>query len=192
MLRVLPTVAQHRLNLQKDCRLIRKRLNRFHPAHREVIKQEVDKFLAIGFIKEIQYPEWLSNVVVVPKKNGKWRVCVDYTNLNDACPKDTFPLPWIDQIVEATAGHELLSFLDAYSGYNQIPMHLPNSTKIAFITSYGMYCCNVMPFGLMNARATYQRMKSPCVQAFVGKDRGGILDDILVKSKSRGDHLGHL
>ena len=89
----------------------------------EVIKQKFDKLLATGFIREIQYPEWLSNVMVVPKKNGKWRVCVDYSNLNDACLKDTFPLPCINQIVDATAGHQLLSFLDAYSSYNQIPMY---------------------------------------------------------------------
>ena len=113
---------------------------------------------------------WLSQ-----RRTEKWRVCVDYTNLNNACSKGTFPLPWIDQIIEATAGHELLSFLDVYSGYNQTSMYLLDLEKIAFITPYGMYCYNVMPFSLMNAGATYQRMKSPCVQACVGKDRGGIL-----------------
>ena len=97
----------------------------------EVIKQEVDRLLEAGFIKEIQYLEWLSNVVVVPKKDGKWRVCVDYTNLNDACPKDTFPLPRIDQIVVMTADHEHLSFFDAYLGYNQIIMCRSDEAKIA-------------------------------------------------------------
>ena len=85
---------------------------------------------------------------------------MDYTNLNDACPKDTFPLPQIDQIIDATAGHELLSFLVAYLGYNQIPMYPSNETKTAFITIYGMYCYRVMPFGLKNAGATYQLMMS--------------------------------
>ena len=99
-----------------------------------MIKQEVDKLLTTRFIKEIQYLEWLSNVVVVLKKNSKSRVCVDYTNLNDACLKDTFPLPWINQIVDATVGHDLLSFLDAYSSYNQIPMYPPDAAKTAFIT----------------------------------------------------------
>ena len=93
-------------------------MRRFYPARQEVIKKEVDKLLAAGFIKEIQYPELLSNMVVVSKKNDKWRVCMDYTNLNDACPKDTFPLPRIDLIVDATTDHELLPFLEAYSGYN--------------------------------------------------------------------------
>ena len=90
-----------------------------------------------------------------PKKDGKWRVSVDYTYLNEACPKDNFPLPRIDQIVDASAGHGMLSFLDAFSGYHQIPMHLPNAEKIAFITPHGLYCYNVMPFGLKNVRETY-------------------------------------
>ena len=94
----------------------------------------MDKLLEVEFIKEIQYSKWLSNVVVVLKKNDKWQVCVDYTNLNDACSKDTFPLPRIDHIVDATAGYELLSFLDAYSGYNQIPMYSSHEAKTVFIT----------------------------------------------------------
>ena len=99
-----------------------------------MIKQEVSNLLAVGFIKEIHYLELFSNVVVVLKKNNKRHVCVDYTNLNNGCPKDTFPLPWIDQIVDATTRHELLSFLNAYMGYNQIPMYPPDAVKIAFIT----------------------------------------------------------
>ena len=101
------------------------------------------------------YPEWLANVVVVPKKGGKWRVCVDYTDLNDACPKDNFPLPRIDQIVDASAGHGMLLFLDAFSGYHQIPMYPSDVEKTAFITPYRLLCYNVMPFGLKNVGATY-------------------------------------
>lgn len=82
----------------------------------------MEKLLAVRFIREVEYPEWLANVVVVPKKEKKWRVCVDYTNLNDACPKYSFPLPRIDQIVDSIAGHKMLSFLDTFSGYHQIPM----------------------------------------------------------------------
>ena len=91
------------------------------------------------------------NVVVVPKKGGKWRVCVDYTDLNEACPKDRFPFPSIDQIVDSTAEHGILSFLDAFSGYHQIPMHSPNVEKPAFITPHELYCYNVISFGLKNA-----------------------------------------
>ena len=104
--------------------------------------------LKAGFIREALYPEWLANPVLVKKKNGKWRVCIDFTNLNEACPKDPFPLPRIDQTVDATAGSELLSFMDAYSGYNQIHMYPPDQEKTAFLTDRGIYCYKMMPFGL--------------------------------------------
>ncbi|KAK1549935.1 hypothetical protein Q3G72_010788 [Acer saccharum] len=94
-------------------------------------------------------------LVLVKKKNSQWRMCVDFTNLNKACPKDSFPLPRIDKLVDAMAGHETLSFMDAYSGYNQIKMHKPDEEKTAFTTDQGLYCYTVMPFGLKNARATY-------------------------------------
>ena len=98
---------------------------RFHPDCHLVIQTEVDNLLQNGFIRALKYPESLANVVVVPKKGNKWRVCVDYMDLNDACPKDSFPLPHIDQIMDASAGHDMLSFLDAFSGYHHIPMHPP-------------------------------------------------------------------
>ena len=148
-----------------------------------MIKQEMDKLLEVGFIKEIQYLEWLSNVVAVPKKNDKWRVCREYTNLNDACPKDTFPLSRIDQVVDATAGHKLLSFLDAYSGYNQISMFPHDDPKTAFIILYDMYCYKVMFFGLKNVGATYQCMMSRVFEPMLGRTVEVYLDDILVKSR---------
>ena len=152
-------MAQHYLNLWKECKPILQKLRRFRLVHQEIIKYEVDKLLTAGFIIEIQYIKCLSNVVVIPKKNGKWRVCLDYSNLNDACLKDTFP-PRLDQIVDAMAGHQLLSFLDLYFGYNQILMHPPDLADTTFITPTRMYCYNVMPFGLKNVGATYQGMMS--------------------------------
>ena len=119
---------------------------------------DVNNLLKASFIKEVKYPEWLANVVVVPKKGGKWRVFVDYTDLNEACPKDRFLLLRIDQIVDATAEHELLSFLDAFSGNQHIPMHPPDVEKTTVTTPHGLYCYNVMPFGLKIAEATYQRL----------------------------------
>ena len=101
----------------------------------------------------MKYLGWLANVVVVLKKIGKLPVCVDYTDLNEACPKDSFPLSRINQIVDTAAGHEILSFLDAFSGYHQILMHPPDSEKTTFITLHGLYCYNVMPFGLKNVGA---------------------------------------
>jgi hypothetical protein len=83
----------------------------------------VERLLKANFIQEVHYPDWLANVVLVKKSNSKWRMCVDFINLNKACPKDSFPLPWIDMLVDSTVGHGFLSFMDAFSGYNQIRMH---------------------------------------------------------------------
>ena len=104
----------------------------------------------------MKHPEWLDNMVVVPKKGGKWEVCVDYTDLNEACLKVSFPLPRIDQIVDAIVRHRIFSFLEAFSGYHQIPMHSPNVDKTTFITPHELHCYDVMSFGLKNVGATYQ------------------------------------
>ena len=152
----------------------------------------MDNHLTAGFIRDVKYPEWLANVVVVPKKGGKWRVCVNYTDLNEACSKDSFPLPRIDQIIDASVGHGKLSSLDAFSRYHQIRMHPPDVEKTTFITSHGMYYYNVMPFGLKNARVTYQRLVTKIFQPLMGKTMEVYIDDMLIKSKERPDHTKHL
>ena len=114
--------------------------------------------MAAGFIWEVYYPEWLANVVLVKKASGKWRMCVDFTDLNKACPNDSFPLSRIYQLVDSIARHKLLTFMDAFSGYKQIRIVEEDQEKTAFITSQGLYCYKVMPFGLKNAGATYQRL----------------------------------
>ena len=108
-------------------------------------------------------------MVVVPKKGGKWRVCVDYTSLNDPCPKDNFLLPRIDQIVDASSGHGMLSFLVAFSGYHQILMYPSNAEKIVFITPHGLFCYNVMSFRLKNAEVTRDG-----IEAFVTLEQQGM------------------
>ena len=152
----------------------------------------MDNLLKERFIREIKYPDWLANVVVVPTKGGKWRVCVDYTDLNEACPKDSFPLPRIDQIVNASAEHGMLSFLDAFLRYHQIPMHMPDAEKTAFITPHGLFCYNVMSFGLKNVGAMYQRLVTKMFRLLLGKTIEVYIDDMLVKSKERPDHAEHL
>ena len=107
------------------------------------------------FIREVFYSDWLANVVMVKKANGKWRLCVDFTDLNKTCPKDSYPLPRIDQLVDSTVGHKLLSFMDAFSEYNQIRMDKVDQEKTSFVTSQGLFCYKVMPFSLKNAGATY-------------------------------------
>ena len=113
-----PEVIVHRLN--DDPKVAEKVQARrtFNPERYLAINEEVEKLLTANFIREAKYPKWVANVVMVKKPNGKWRICIDYKDLNKACPKDCFPLPCIEQLVDTTAGHELLSFMDAYSGYN--------------------------------------------------------------------------
>ena len=130
----------------------------FAPERDNAIKEEVQKLTLAKFIREVYYPDWLVNVVMVKKANGKWRMCVDFIDLNKACPKDNYPLPRIDQLVDSTAGHRLLSFMDAFSRYSQIRMDETNQEKTSFVTSQGLFCYKVMPFGLKNAGATYQRL----------------------------------
>ncbi|KAL0389173.1 UNVERIFIED_CONTAM: Transposon Ty3-G Gag-Pol polyprotein [Sesamum calycinum] len=138
------------------------------------------------------YPEWLANVVLVPKPNGKWRLCIDFTDLNKACPKDPFPLPRIDILVDSTSGCEMLSFLDAYQGYNQIPLAPEDQEKASFVTDQGVFCYNVMPFGLKNAGATYQRLVNHMFQNQIGRNMEVYIDDMLVKSEKEQDHIKDL
>ncbi|CAL8132446.1 unnamed protein product [Prunus armeniaca] len=149
-------VISHKLSISPSFKPVRHKRRSYDAERYEAMKTEVDKLQAIGFIHEGTYPIWLANSVLVKKSSGAWRMYQDYTNLNKACLKDRFPLPRIDQLVDATAGHELLSFMDAYSGYNQIFMHPTHREHTTFITDRGFYCYNVMPFGLKNVGATYQ------------------------------------
>jgi len=118
--------------------------------------------------------------------------CIDFTNLNVACRKDNFPLPMIDQLVEATAGHDLLSFMDAYSGYNQIILYPPAEDKTTFTTNWGIYCYKVMPFGLKNAGPTFQRMVNRIFKDLIGHTIEVYINDILVKSLRRTNHVQNL
>jgi ribonuclease HI len=154
--------------------------------------EEVDKLLAANFIREVFYPDWLANIIMVKKNTGKWRMCVDFTDLNKACPKDNFPLPRIDQLVDSTAGHKLLTFMDAFSGYNQIVMDESDQKKTSFITSRGLFCYKVMPFGLKNAGATYQRLMNRMFHDQIGRNVEVYVDDMLVKSKEEDGHLDDL
>uniref|UniRef100_A0A2N9H4R2 Uncharacterized protein n=1 Tax=Fagus sylvatica TaxID=28930 RepID=A0A2N9H4R2_FAGSY len=169
-----------------------KGVENYLPERSDIIMEEVQKLLAAEAIRPVLYPTWLSNTVVVQKKNGKWRVCVDFTDLNKVCPKDHFPLPRIDQLVDSAAGHDRMSFLDAFQGYHQIPMTLSDQEKTAFITPRGAYCYKVMPFGLKNAGATYQRMMTTMFGNQIGKTVEVYIDDMLVKSVRKEDHLAHL
>ncbi|KAL5557494.1 hypothetical protein UlMin_039730 [Ulmus minor] len=182
----------HRLQVDPEHPPVRQKRRKFAPQHNHIINEEIQKLIDIGSVREVQYPDWLANVVVVQKKNGKWRVCIDFTDLNKACPKDSFPLSHIDMMVDATAGHELLRFMDAFSGYNQILMHPEDQEKTSFVTERGIFCYKVMPFGLKNAGATYQRLVNKMFSDYLGKTMEVYIDDMLVKSLSAEQHLDHL
>ena len=110
-------------------------------------------------------------------------MCVDFKDLNKACPKDPFPLPGIDQIIDATAGHDSLCFLDAYYGYHQIKMNESDQAATSFITPYGPFCFNTMPFGLKNAGTTYQHVIQTCLEKLIGKTVEAYVDDVVIKTR---------
>ena len=118
----------------------------------------MDKLKEVEVIKEVYYPKWLANTIVVKKKNEKWRVCVDFTDLNEACPKDPFLVPKIDQLIDATYRHPRMNFLDAFQGYHQIALAPEGQEKTSFITPTGNFHYKVMLFGLKNVGCTYKRM----------------------------------
>jgi hypothetical protein len=152
---------------------------------RDTIKKELAKLLAAGFIKEVFHPQWLANPVLVRKKNSnEWRMCVDHTDLNKHCPKDPFGLPRIDQVIDSTAGCDLLCFLDCYSGYHQIAIKEEDQEKTAFITPFGVYCYPTMSFGLKNAGATYQQAIQACFKRQLNKNVEACMDDVVVKTRN--------
>uniref|UniRef100_A0A2N9J8Z8 Retrotransposon gag domain-containing protein n=1 Tax=Fagus sylvatica TaxID=28930 RepID=A0A2N9J8Z8_FAGSY len=162
-----PSYIEHRLNTDPHSKPVQQKARRSAPVHAEAVQKEVEKLLQAGAIREIQYPTWLSNTVVVKKKNGKWRVCVDFTNLNQACPKDPFPLPKIDQLVDATAGHDRMSFLDAFQGYHQIALSAEDQRK--------------------------NRIHHPTGDILLQRKTMEIyIDDMVVKSRLSQDHLKDL
>ncbi|GAU47643.1 hypothetical protein TSUD_238620 [Trifolium subterraneum] len=185
-------VACHQLTIDPRASAVVQRRRKQSPEKAEAARKAVKDLLETNFIAEAQYTTWLSNVVLVKKSNEKWRMCVDYTDLNRACPKDAYPLPNIDKLVDNSSGFKLLSIMDAYSGYNQIKMAEIDKKKTAFMTETGNYYYNVMTFGLKNAGATYQRMMNKVFHNEIGDMLEVYMDDMIVKSEEEIDHTVHL
>ena len=192
MLRIDPNAITHYLNVYPSSKPVCQKKRVFAPKRDNAIKEEVQKLTTAQFIREVYYPDWLANVAMVKKKNCKWRMCVDFTDLNKACPKDSYPLLCIDQLVDSIAGHQLLSFMDTFSGYNQIKMDEVNQEKTSFITSQGLFYYKVMPFGLKNVGATYQRLVNHMFRPQIGRNVEVYDDDMLVKSLDEEKHLNDL
>jgi ribonuclease HI len=175
-------LIEHSLNVDPKATPKRQHLRRFADDRRDAIKKEHAKLLAAGFIREVLHPEWLANPVLVHKKNSnEWRMCVDYTDLNKHYP---FELPRIDQVIDSTAGCDLLCFLDCYSGYHQIVIKEEYHEKTVFITPFGAYCYTTMSFGLKNTGATYQRAIQACFKKQLNKNVEAYVDDVVVKTRN--------
>ena len=183
-----PGLVVHSLNVDLGIKLVVQPVRVFHTDIEVQITQEVKKLLTTGFIKHIQHPKWLSNIVPVKKKNDQIRCYVDFRNLNKACPKDEFPLPNFDLLVDSTAGNSMFSFMDGYSGYNQIHMATRDAEKTTFRTPIDFHY-TVMPFGLKNADATYQQTMTAIFYDMMHREMEDYVDDIVVKSKTRARHF---
>ncbi|KAM2888911.1 hypothetical protein FF1_012570 [Malus domestica] len=198
---ISPNIICHRLSIDPKTKPVKQKRRSYDTERYEEMKAEVEKLKGISFVREVNYPTWVANVVLVKKNPTKeslllqkvlWRMCVNYTNLNKGCPNDSFPLHLIDRLTDFTAGCELLSFMDAYSGYNQILMNPPDQEHIAFTTDKGLYCYKVMLFGLKNAGATYQRLINSMFAEQIRKSMEVYIDDMLVKSKHADQHITNL
>ena len=174
-------VAVHKLFANPNLDSVHQKRRTCTPEWLKVIEEEVSKLINANVIKESHYLNWLANVVVTPKKGKKWKVSVDFIDLNKACLKDSFSLPKIDLIVDVMSKHELLSVMDALFKYHQIKMHPPDVEKTSFITEKSLYCYKVMPFGLKNTNATYQRLVSKMFKELIRDTMEVYIDDMLVK-----------
>jgi hypothetical protein len=185
-------VIEHSLNVDPAFKPKKQRLQKMFDDKAKGARNEVKRLLSAGVIREVTYPEWLANIVMVKKAIGKWRMCINFTDLNKACPKDEFPLPRIDSLVDAAATSELMSLLDCYSGYHQIWMKKEDEPKQSFITPSGTYCYLRMPEGLKNAGGSFSRMTAKVFHSQIGKNVLTYVDDIIVKSMKQENHVADL
>jgi hypothetical protein len=155
------------------------------------VKKEVERLLDANFIRPCRYAEWISNIVPVYKKNGKMRVCIDIRDLNRATPMDGYPMHVADLLVDAAAGHKVISFMDGNAGYNQIFMAIEDISKTAFrcLGHIGLFEWIVMTFRLKNAGATYQRTMNYIFHELIRKIVDIYIDDVVIKSLNHDMHL---
>jgi hypothetical protein len=186
------TIIEHNQGIDPSVRPKKQRLHKMSDEKTEAAKAKVHHLLEANFIEPIAYPTWLANVVMVQKKSGKWRMCIDFTSLNKACTKDNFPLPWIDKIVDSTAGCEVMSLLDCFSSYHQIYMKEEDKASTSLITPFGTYCFIRMPEGLKNAGSTFSRLTKRVLESQVGRNIFTYVDDIVITSKNKENHLADL
>jgi len=188
------SIVEHRLPIKSRFRLHQQPARRCNPNILPDIKAEITKLIESKFIRQCRYAKWISNVVPVYKKNGKLRVCIEFRNINKATPMDGYPMPVADLLVDAAAGHWVISFMDGNAGYNQIFMAEEDIPKTAFRCPghVGLFEWIVMTFGLKNAGATYQRAMNFIFHEFIGKLVEIYIDNVVVKSGDFTKHLADL
>ena len=189
MLGIDTDIVQHCIPTNPTMKSVKQKLRRMKLEWTLMINEKVKKQYNARFLRVVNYLEWLANVVPMPKKDGKVKMFVDFGDLNKASPKDDFSLPHIDILVDNTAGHALLSFMDGFSECNQIKIAPEDMEKTSFITPWGTDCYKVMPFGLKNAGATYQRVATTLLHDLIHKEVEVYVDDMIVKSKDREGHI---
>ncbi|GKD32251.1 reverse transcriptase domain-containing protein [Tanacetum coccineum] len=177
-------IAEHRLNIREGCPPVRQKKKGQALERNKAIQEEVEKLVDAGIVKEVHYHSWLSNLVMVKKHDRTWRMCVNFKDLNNACPKDCYPLPEIDWKIESLCGYPFKCFLDAYKGYHQIKMSKEDEEKMTFTTNQGIFCYSKMSFGLKNARVTYQRLVDKAFQRQIGHNLEVYVDDLVIKSRT--------
>ena len=187
-----PDIVQHQLPLNTGCSLVKQKLRRIKPEMSLKIKEKVKKLFDVGYLAVARYPEWVAKIVLVPKKDGKARICKDYRDQNRASPKDNFSLPHIDVLVNNTTNFALFFFMDGFLGYNQIKMAPEDMEKTMFITLWGTFGYKVMSFGLKNVGATYQRAMVALFHDTMHKEIEVYVDDMIAKSKTEEEHLINL
>ena len=187
-------LVEHELRIKPGCKQFRQPPRRFSTEVQLGIKDEIIRLLNAGFIRTARYVEWLANIVPVLKKNGALRICINFRNLNLATPKDEYTMPLLDLLIDAATNHAIFSSMDGHAGYNQIFIAEADVHKTAFRCpgALGTYEWVVMPFGLKNAGATYQRAMNAIFHDLIGTTVEVYIDDVVVKSKRRQTHLEDL
>jgi hypothetical protein len=179
-------VIEHKLSIDPSYKPVKQKERRYKPERHEIIGQEVNKLLEIGFIRPVDYPSYLANPIFLENPDGSWHIGIDYTCLNKACPKYKYPLSRICQIADFTSC-ELFSFLDAYLGYHQISLVIDDEEKTVFITPFGIFYYTKMAFGLKNEGATYQKGIQIILETQIERNVKAYIDDVVVNSKKHGD-----
>ena len=187
-----PKICQHTIPMREDAKPSKQRPYTYNENFANKIKEEIDKLLNAKFIYEIEHTEWVSPIVVVPKKNGKLRVCINLKKVNAAMVRDHYPLPITDHVLEWVAGKETYSFLDDFSGYNQVSIEAKDQYKIAFSTEWGIFAYRVMPFSLTNDPTTFQRLMIHAFKEYLRIFLEIFMDDLCIHSKEQIKHVNHL